>query len=123
MRVENIADYNELTGTCGENGIYSKGLYEFYINPDKLQSIIFPETGYRDWDDNVCAYQVDINAPIGYIWTAGNKQGDDNNSYNFEFARKDYAGNSYIRPKNFFYPCDGIPTRPCVYDPHSITTP
>ena len=123
MRVENIADYNELTGTCGENGIYSKGLYEFYINPDKLQSIIFPETGYRDWDDNVCAYQVDINAPIGYIWTAGNKQGDDNNSYNFEFARKDYAGNSYIRPKNFFYPCDGMPIRPCVYDPHSITTP
>lgn len=130
VRVENIADYDPNTGTCGENGIYSKGLYEFYINPDKLQSIIFPETGYRDWDDNVCAYQVDINAPIGYIWTAGNKNGegsssggDDNNSYNFEFARKDYAGNSYIRPKNYFYPCDGMPIRPCVYDTHSATTP
>lgn len=120
VRVENIADYDPTTGTCGKDGIYSKGLYEFYVNPDKLQSIIFPETGYRDWDDRVCAYQVDINAPIGYIWTAGNKQGDDNNSYNFEFARKDNAGNSYIRPKNFFYPCDGFPIRPCVYDPHSI---
>lgn len=128
VRVENIADYNELTGTCGENGIYSKGLYEFYINPDKLQSIIFPETGYRDWDDNSNAYQVNIDAPIGYIWTAGNKNGDgssgdDNNSYNFEFARKDYAGSSYIRPKNFFYPCDGMPIRPCIYDTHSTTTP
>lgn len=120
VRVENIADYDPTTGTCGKDGIYSKGLYEFYVNPDKLQSIIFPETGYRDWDDNACAYQVDINAPIGYIWTAGNKQGDDNNSYNFEFARKDYAGNSYIRPKNYFYPCDGFPIRPCVYDPHTI---
>ena len=92
VRVENIADYNPTTGTCGENGIYSKGLYEFYINPDKLQSIIFPETGYRDWDDNSNAYQVNIDDPIGYIWTAGNKNGDgssgdDNNSYNFEFAR------------------------------------
>ncbi|WP_065217902.1 MULTISPECIES: DUF4906 domain-containing protein [Butyricimonas] len=123
VRVENIADYDAATGTCGENGIYSKGLYEFYTNPDKLQSIIFPETGYRDWDDNVCAYQVDINAPIGYIWTAGNKQGDDNNSYNFEFARKDNGGASYIRPRNFFYPCDGFPIRPCVYDTHSTSTP
>lgn len=128
VRVENIADYNPTTGTCGENGIYSKGLYEFYINPDKLQSIIFPETGYRDWDDNSNAYQVNIDDPIGYIWTAGNKNGDgssgdDNNSYNFEFARKDYAGSSYIRPKNFFYPCDGMPIRPCIYDIHSTTTP
>ena len=54
------------------------------------------------------------------LW--GNKQGDDNNSYNFEFARKDYTGSSYIRPKNFFYPCDGMPIRPCVYDTHSTST-
>ncbi len=123
VRVENIADYDAATGTCGENGIYSKGLYEFYTNPEKLQSIIFPETGYRDWDDNSNAYQVDIDTPIGYIWTAGNKQGDDNNSYNFEFARKDNGGASYIRPRNFFYPCDGFPIRPCVYDTHSTSTP
>ena len=122
VRVENIADYDATTGTCGENGIYSKGLYEFYTSPEKLQSIIFPETGYRDWDDNSNAYQVDIVKPIGYIWTAGNKQGDDNNSYNFEFARKDYTGSRYIRPKNFFYPCDGMPIRPCVYDTHSTST-
>lgn len=129
VRVENIADYDPATGSCGENGKYSKGLFEFYTNPDKLQSIIFPETGYRDWDDYSNIYQININGPIGYIWTAGNKNGeggssgDDNNSYNFEFARKDYAGSSYIRPKNYFYPCDGMPIRPCIYDSHNTTTP
>lgn len=119
VRVENIAGYDAETGTCG---VYSMGLYEFYTNPEKLQSIIFPETGYRDWDDYANAYQVNIESPIGYIWTAGNKNGDDNNSYNFEFSRKDWSGNSYIRPKNYFYPCDGMPVRPCVYDNHSAAT-
>lgn len=123
VRVENIADYDAATGTCGENGKYSKGLFEFYTNPDKLKSIIFPESGYRDWDDWANAYQVDIEAPIGYIWMAGNKDGNDNRSYNFEFSRKDYVGSSYIRPRNNFYPNNGFPIRPCVYDNHSVTIP
>lgn len=122
VQVRHIADYDEETGECGVNGIYSKGLYEFYTNTDKLQSIIFPETGYRDWNDYSNAYKLD-NGPIGYIWTAGNVNGDDNNSYNFEFSRKDESGLSYIRPKNMFYPCDGFPIRPCVYDTHKTTTP
>lgn len=116
VRIENIADYDTTTGQCGKNGEYSKGLYEFYTSPEKVQSIIFPETGYRDWDDYAAAYQLKIEEPIGYIWTAGNKEGDDNNSYNFEFSRLDYRKASYIRPKNFFYPCDGFPIRPCAYE-------
>lgn len=123
VQVANIADYDQNIDACGKNGIYSKGLYEFYTNPDKLQSIIFPETGYRDWNDWANAYQANIGEPIGYSWTAGNVNGDDNASYNFEFARKDAQGGSYIRPKNTFYPCDGFPIRPCVYDTHSTTTP
>lgn len=124
VRVENIAEYNEATGQCGENGIYSKGLYEFYINPSKLQSIIFPETGYRDWDANAHMFQNywdEEGGAIGYIWTAGNDNGNDNSSYNFEFSRKDRFGLSYIRPKNTFYPCDGFPIRPCLYDSHDST--
>lgn len=123
VQVANIADYDQNIDACGKNGIYSKGLYEFYTNPNKLQSIIFPETGYRDWNDWANAYQANIGEPIGYSWTAGNVNGDDNASYNFEFARKDAQGGSYIRPKNTFYPCDGFPIRPCVYDIHSTTTP
>ena len=117
VRIENIAGYDKTTGSCG---IYSDGLYEFYTDATKLQSIIFPETGYRDWDDFANAYKI-VPPSIGYIWTAGNKNGDDNNSYNFEFSRADNGG--YIRPKNVFYPCDGFPIRPCVYDNHTANTP
>lgn len=116
VQLFNIDGYDPVTGQCGPNGIYSKGLYEFYTDPAKLQSIIFPESGYRDWDDYANAYQANIDAPIGYIWLAGNMNGNDNRSYNFEFARKDWAGKNYIRPFNDFYPCDGFPIRPCIYD-------
>lgn len=116
VRVENIADYNETTQSCGPGGIYSNYLFEFYTNPDKNQSIIFPQTGYRDWDDRVNTYHFGI---IGYIWAAGNVKNDDNNSYNFEFSRSD--GDGYIRPKNTFYPCDGFPVRPVRNGSHGGT--
>ena len=105
--IENIADYDETTKSCGPGGIYSNYLFEFYTNPDKTQSIIFPQTGYRDWDDRVNTYDFNIK---GYVWAAGNVKNDDNRSYNFEFSRTD--GTGYIRPKNSFYPCDGFPVRP-----------
>ena len=105
--IENIADYDETTKSCGPGGIYSNYLFEFYTNPDKPQSIIFPQTGYRDWDDRVNTYDFNVK---GYVWAAGNVKNDDNRSYNFEFSRTD--GTGYIRPKNSFYPCDGFPVRP-----------
>lgn len=88
-------------------------LFEFYTDKGKLQSIIFPETGYRDWDSFAEIYQFEA---IGYIWAAGNYNNEDNNSYNFEFSRTDHSG--YVRPKNFFFPCDGFPIRPSVYEKH-----
>ncbi len=121
VRVENIADYDEATKSCG---VYSDNLYEFYTNPDKYQSIIFPQSGYRDWDDKANTYHFNV---IGYVWAAGNVKNDDNNSYNFEFSRDDKNTNgidpSYIRPKNTFYPCDGFPVRPVRNGNHGINTP
>lgn len=117
VRVENIADYDETTKSCG---VYSDYLYEFYTNPDKCQSIIFPQSGYRDWDDKANTYHFNV---IGYVWAAGNVRNDDNNSYNFEFSRIDEKGNSYIRPKNTFYPCDGFPVRPVRNGNHGINMP
>lgn len=118
--VQNIAEYDEVTGECGEGGIYSKGLYEFYTNPNKYQSIIFPQSGYRDWDDRVNTYHFD---EIGYVWSAGNVKNDDNNSYNFEFSREGDSENRYIRPKNTFFPCDGFPIRPVRNGEHGMNTP
>lgn len=80
---------------------------KFYTSRDKNQSIIFPQTGYRDWDDNVNTYHFNVK---GYIWAAGNVKNDGNRSYNFEFSRTD--GTGYIRPQNNFFPCDGFPIRP-----------
>ncbi|WP_147625510.1 hypothetical protein [Gabonibacter massiliensis] len=117
VRVENIADYDETTQSCG---IYSDNLYEFYTNPDKYQSIIFPQTGYRDWNSYADVYHLD---KIGYVWAAGNVKNDDNNSYNFEFSRMDEGSNSYVRPKNTFYPCDGFPVRPVRNGNHGVNTP
>lgn len=100
-------------------------LFEFYTDRGKLQSIIFPETGYRDWDSYAGVYQFGV---IGYIWAAGNYKNDDNNSYNFEFSRtnayidpekpEEPAKIGCVRPKNRFYPCDGMPIRPCIYEKH-----
>ena len=42
VRVENIADYNELTGTCGENGIYSKGCTSFISIPTNFSQSYSP---------------------------------------------------------------------------------
>lgn len=103
------------------------GLFEFYTDTTKLQSIIFPETGYRDWDDKGTTYQY---GNIGYVWAAGNVRNNDNYSYNFMFSRTAKVEKApgeivygYIYPKNTFYPCDGFPVRPCVNGTHGTDTP
>lgn len=97
VRTENIMSGNP-----------TEGLYEFYTNPEKNQSIIFPMSSYRDWDSY--AYIADTELMIiGYSWAAGNARNNDNYAYNFMFSRKDKNG--YIRPKDSFYPTDGMPVR------------
>lgn len=71
------------------------------------QSIIFPQSGYRDWDDKSNTYHFNR---IGYVWTSGSADLDSNKSFNLEFSRTDRNG--YIHPLNPFYPCDGFTVRP-----------
>ncbi len=101
-------------------------LYEFYTSPDKYQSIIFPETGYRDWDAGAGIYKfggnpgaAGYNNGIGYVWTRQIQSSSfgltyPDAAYNLEFSRHDalYGSNGYIRPQNAFYTCDGFPVRP-----------
>lgn len=101
VQFENIADGNP-----------KEMLYEFYTNPEKFQSIIFPESGYRDWDASAGVYFFGSSGK-GYVWTAHNKTVEDtdgNNSYHLEFSRT----GGYIWPLTSFYSCDGFPIRPCV---------
>lgn len=117
VRPENILNYSS-DGFKG--GPYYYESYEFYTSPEKTQSIIFPISGYRDWDGNGSVYQYGW---IGYAWAAGNSAQDNNHFYNFEFARDDHNGDderdhSYIRPRNTFYSCDGFPVRPVAYGVH-----
>ena len=132
-----VCHYNAFTGftTTGDNTSYepewydvrveniksdhpTEGLFEFYTNSEKNESIIFPQSGYRDWDSFAYVSQLKT---IGYVWSAGNVKNDDNNSYNFMFSRTDLGG--YIRPKNIFYPCDGFPVRPVRNGKHGMDTP
>lgn len=106
-----------------------KGLYEIYTNAEKLQSIIFPESGYRDWDASAGVYNyysVDGNGNAsgkGFAWTAHNDidNGYGNRSYHLECSRNDAQG--YIWPITTFFSCDGFPIRPCAYNSPSANNP
>lgn len=117
VRTWNILHYDE---TQFGGGPYVYESYEFYTNPDKTQSIIFPINGYRDWDGNGTVYKYGW---IGYSWAAGNQTQGDREFFNFEFAHDDHNGNkndkAYIRPRNKFYSCDGFPVRPVRNVDHS----
>lgn len=95
-----------------------ENLFEFYTDKSKLQSIIFPETGYRDWDSFAGIYHFPY---VGYIWLAGNIRNDDNKAYDFMYSRNhtDWENKSFVRPKDSFYPCDGFPIRPSLYEKHT----
>ncbi len=61
--LNNLPDYN------GNNNYYKTYLMEFYTDLSKLQSIIFPENGYRDWDDKATIRSFGVtNTAHGYAW-------------------------------------------------------
>lgn len=104
---------------------YKDNLYEFYTDTCKVRSIIFPESGYRDWDSQAGVYFYGTNGNgIGYAWTrqisdvAYVEGGPSDRAFNLEFSRKEQNG--FIRPQNIFYTCDGFPVRPCLI-PQDIT--
>ena len=105
-------------------GIYYYESYEFYTNPDKTQSIIFPINGYRDWNGSGPILHYGL---IGYTWAAGNSTQDDSNFFNFMYARDDKGvlglniDNAYIRPRNAFYSCDGFGVRPVRNGDHGTS--
>lgn len=81
---------------------------EFYASADKLHSIIFPQTGYRDWNSNAGIYhfgdEKSAGQGRGFVWLDGiyEKQ----NAYNFKFAYE-----QFVQPRSAFYVCDGFPVR------------
>lgn len=100
----------------------NKQVLELYTDPRKLQSIIFPVTGYRDYDAKaeVYKYPGDIMGE-GYIWF--NKAKDRTNSYHFKYHRNDIVNNgtwrdrgsndlNLIAPYEAFYNTDGFGVRP-----------
>lgn len=146
-----VGDENIFTGftTTGENEQHANYLYdvlesnmlsdyydiktvnrhvlELYTDSRKIQSIIFPVTGYRDYDGkaNVLDYPNDGDPyvqGIGFVWT--NKADDETNSIHLKFQRNDLNGGEWIyRPESFhsgirphasFYNTDGFAVRPVV---------
>lgn len=126
VRFTNIPDENYTT-PANKNC-----LFEFYTNPEKIKSIIFPLSGYRDWDNSAAITffgNPDDNTSnsIGYAWSsqiliATGTKGSIDAAYNFEFSRNMVHGvtpgtTGYIRPDNAFVTRDGFPVRPCRYTP------
>lgn len=129
--VPNTDDVNTWMDVRKEN-IYKENphynLYEFYTNRKKYKSIIFPQTGYRDWNDRAGVLRFgetdddegNGNASVGYSWSneiqtdraTGEFKSDA--GYNFEFSRKHtlHGPNGYVRTRNPFYACDAFPIRP-----------
>lgn len=120
----NIEDYvtTDEKGTWEKTATYYENLYEFYTNPDKTQSIIFPACGYRDWDNG--GHIFDFKSK-GYTWTAiectnanylsnGNYREINDWTFNFDFARPGMTTTTegFIRPNDIFFSCDGFPVRP-----------
>lgn len=95
---------------------------ELYTDTRKVQSIIFPVTGYRDFDS--FAWVINYPKPDqnyngeGYVWF--NETKDNINSYHFKFHRDDITGASWkergssplIAPYEAFYNTDGFGVRP-----------
>lgn len=114
VRLENIDGYDSSTESCG---VYSDALFEFYTNPEKYQSVIFPINGYRDWNSMAGL----LSFGKGYVWSAGNIRFNDNIAYYMEFSRE--ADGGFIRNRDTFYTCDGMPIRPVKNGNHGINTP
>lgn len=97
-------------------------ILEFYTDTRKLQSIIFPVTGYRDYDNKatVISYPDPGNYNgIGFVWTSDAE--NDTYSVEFKFKRGDMVDSVWqkrditdqiIDPNASFYNCDGFAVRP-----------
>lgn len=92
---------------------------EIYTDPRKVQSIIFPVTGYRDYDDKaaVTDYPSGTYNGIGFVWT--NKAKSPSRSIHLKFNRDNLAEGgdwkwrgSRLNPLEDFYNCDGFAVRP-----------
>lgn len=114
-----LSDYYDLETVNSE-------VLEFYTDPRKVQSIIFPVTGYRDYDGKaeVVKYPGGTEKPEGFAWTG--KAKDATNSYHLKFRRNDPVTEgdwnnrivspeaSIIAPSGDYYNCNGFAVRPVV---------
>lgn len=92
---------------------------ELYTDTRKIQSITFPVTGYRDYDDRaaVTTYPNGSDPGIIYVWT--NTATDATNSIHLDFRRNNLTegkpwesrGGSMNTQKSYFN-CDGFAVRP-----------
>lgn len=101
----------------------NRQVLELYTDPKKLQSIIFPVSGYRDYDSKaaVTNYPEGNVMGEGYVWF--NNAKDVTNSYHLKFHRNDIQvgddwkqrggdGLNLIAPYEAFYNTDGFAVRP-----------
>lgn len=101
----------------------NRQVLELYTDTRKVQSITFPVTGYRDYDDEaaVVKYPQESGEYEGYVWF--NEAKDVINSYHLKFHRNDIQnGNDWkerggeglnlIAPYEAFYNTDGFAVRP-----------
>lgn len=114
-----LSDYYDLETVNSE-------VLEFYTDPRKVQSVIFPVTGYRDYDGKaeVVKYPGGTEKPEGFAWTG--KAKDATNSYHLKFRRNDPVTEgdwnnrivspeaSIIAPSGDYYNCNGFAVRPVV---------
>lgn len=95
---------------------------EFYTDPRKVQSIIFPVSGYRDYDNTATVISYPNPGTyngIGFVWTSD--AADATNSIHLKFKRGDMTGSDWqvrdlvdqiIDPQAEFYNTDGFAVRP-----------
>ena len=114
----------------------NKQVLELYTDPRKLQSIIFPVSGYRDYDSKAAVNQYPTEGDTmgqGFVWF--NNAKDSTNSYHLKFHRNDIQvgedwlqrgsdGLNLIAPYEAFYNTDGFGIRPVRNDsPGMSSTP
>lgn len=117
-----VLEKNMLSDYYNIDSVNSQVL-EFYTDTRKIQSIIFPVTGYRDYDDKaqVTSYMYppeNMNG-IGFVWTS--KAMNEVRSYHLKFERKDLEKKdedawqkrgALVFPFEQFFNCDGFAVRP-----------
>lgn len=123
-------DWYDVIESNMQSGYYTgssinKQVLELYTDPRKLQSIIFPVSGYRDYDAKaeVARYPSDSEMGQGFVWF--NNAKDSTNSYHLKFHRNDIQvtgddgwknrggdGLNLIAPYEAFYNTDGFGVRP-----------